>query len=467
MKWFTYCGHLATGHTIKTYRGGQRERVTHAKDRHDSRAEGDLGLLFHSTDENDPITAAELLAAAKDPVVEELFPNGCYVQPAEDGDWILTDSSKYAVLPDQASLHSPSMLMLNNEGEVHEVNLRDRFDNCLELIKILGCANCPKRGAVCLREASTALAQREEPLFTAAHSDEDTAKELLLSRKTKVGNFTYISPMLTIPEGDIFVRGLRHPNDHDFGMIDANSESRGEASKLAAERRAFRKKQCGKCPVRAGGCHADFDCAGAYPPDAEISQRVLARWEPLIAEGPFTPWQFWAIARSGNRPSTYKVDRYRRYSVRLHGLTHTYRNGWSAIISRDKCEPGKLKVTSDYTLLQQLFDLPETEERAAIWAKRPEGPEGDMAAALYLHLTEYERSSRQRRSGGWGGGAPWGILSKTLYADHVSIVWHGPSYSGWSQTISKWSDVFQHISHEIPAPQEIYRIGGHRWRQRY
>lgn len=446
MKWFTYCGNTST---VQRPADRWRKKTSHAKRRWRSSPSQDFGLLLHSDDANDPITDDDVRGLLKDPVIEEFFPNGYFVLPAEtEGDVVITASEDYAVLPDHARSETP-LLRIVDEDVIHEVDLRQRYNDCRSLIKAVGCGHCPDKGLACFQRGLP-MEHRTTATTFGNRSDDETAKELLKNRVTKIGGFTYISPKLTVPEDHVFVPSYRHYEDHDFSRIDENSADIAAANKKAADGRQFRKKQCSKCPIRTE-CSAYRSCAGAYPPQEEMAQQILAEWESKLKDGPFEPWQFWVIARAGGREGKHLRKR-----VILQGLEHTTR-GWRANVWRAKCQIKLLTSFTDYKELQSVFNLPDEDtvkRDAPYWGR----PENDQAVALYLLLTDQDRSLR--RGGGWGGDR-YSIPSKDLTNDGVTIRFAGPRWIGRSEDIKTFADYRREVGYYFGVRQERIRLDGH------
>lgn len=446
MKWFTYCGNIDTVHSSAN---SWRKMSSHAKRRHwHSRTQQAFGLLLHSDDEKEPVTDDDVKSLLRDPVVAKFFPNGYFVLPAEnETDVIITASTGFAVLPDQAMPETP-LLRIVDDDSAHSVDLRQRYNNCRSLVKAMGCEHCPDRGIKCFKRdlapefAALGLEFGQQP-------DDDLAKKLLVNRETKIGAFTYISPKLTIPENHIFVPSYRHYADHDFARIAENSETISEANRKAADGRQFKKKQCIRCPIK-DVCSNYRSCVGPYPPSNEMVRRILAKWDECLKEGPFEPWQFWAIARSGGR-----LGKWQRKEVILTGLNHR-RDGWRAEIWRSKCDVSHLTNFTDYRELQTVFNLPDetrVNESKPYWSR----PDNDLAVALYLMLTEQRRSRMHR--GGWGG-EYYSLISKSLTRDGVEVRFGGPRYHRHKVDIDTFADYRREIGYDLGVSQETVRIGG-------
>lgn len=451
MKWFTYCSNVDT-----VERPADRWRTTssHARKswRRTDYKSRSFGLLLHSDDEKEPLTDDDVKSLLRDPVVEKFFPNGYFVLPADNDemDLIITASTGFAVLPDKAQPETP-LLRIVDDDVIHEVDLRQRYNNCRSLVKAMGCEYCPDKGIQCFKR-DLGPAQAALGAEFGDQPDDDLAKELLENRKTKIGPFTYVSPKLTIPEGHVFVPSFRHYEDHDFSRIDENSEIISKASKKAADGQQFKKKQCVKCPIQRA-CSSYRSCKGPYPPSEEMVKQILAEWEPKLKDGPFEPWQFWAIARGGG-----SYGKWQRKEVVLTGLNHHHREGWRAEIWRSKCDVSHLTNFTDYAKLREVFtNLPDearVKEYQLGWGR----PENDLAVALYLQLTEQHRSRVHR--GSWGGDY-YSLLYKDLNNDGVSVRFGGPRYHRNKVEINTFADYRREIGYHLGARQELVRIGGH------
>ncbi len=447
MKWFTYCGNTHTGEPNwnKTRVMHRQQRRRYGGPRNYASNTGELALLLHSDDKNDPITDADVTAMYADPLTQKLFPGGYYVLPsdASDGDRILTASTEYAGLPDQAK-PDDGLVQIVTEDHLHSLNLRQRYNHCLSLVKAVGCAQCPDAGITCLRREVATV----EEITGQTNVDSDTCRDLFENRVTKVGPFTYISPKLTIPEDHLFVPSMRHYADHDFGRIEDNSKQISDMNKQTAVNRKFKKEQCSRCPLN-GPCSSFRSCRGPYPDAEMMAATLVAGLDEQIAEGPFEPWQFWALARCGGAEGTYRVSRYRRYAVVLHGLKNTYRN-WTAVMYRDKCELVELSRSDDYETLRAVFPSLPDKEKALAYPDAYSRPENNVAVALYLKLLGHSYSERHK--GGWGG-CNYTLHYKQLNYDHVLVQYAGPNYPRGHVELKSFADFYKEISTKMSVDQ--------------
>lgn len=447
MKWFTYCGNEHTGST-KGYQGSYTQ---HNRRSRYSFNRGHLGLLLHSDDETDPITDADVALFVQDPVIKELFPDGCFALPGElENDVIVTPSTTYTLLPDKATIETPKLRIVYDDV-IQDVDLRQRYNSCKSLIKAIGCESCDERGVPCLKRA----VGDDVPTQFNQSKDEDDVKELFKNRVTKAGPFTYISPRLTIPEKHYFVPSLRHYEDHDFGMIQTNGEKIGANNTGRAEYLRFKKQQCSKCPLQKS-CGAYRHCVGPYPSEEEMAKQIIANNLNRFGDG-FNEWQFWAVARSGNFRS-----RYNRYEITIHGMERSYRGmspAWRAVIFRTKTRIRRVTEIDNYEELRRLFpELPDEETAKRLpyhWGR----PENDVASALYLRLTEFSESARSF-SAGWGR-ISYGILSKRLNNDHVRVRYCGPRYERHDSNMDSFAKFFDEISSHIGVSQTRVRETGY------
>lgn len=450
MKWFTYCSNY---NTVDKEANKWRTNAVHRKSPRYGYRLGRVafGLLLHSDDEADPITNDDVTSMLRNETLEQLFPKGYFVMPADsEGDLIISASDGFSILPDAADLDTP-LLQIVHQDEIQTVNLRQRYNACRSLIKAMGCEHCPEKGIACLKRS---LPGDHGPIALEHddRSDDEEAKKILKNRKTKIGAFTYISPKLTIPENNTFVPSFRHADDHDFSQININSEKISSGVKKAADGRQFKKKHCSGCALRPE-CNSYRSCVGPYGSDEKIAKHVLASYESKLKEGPFEPWQFWAIARGGGSEGMW-----RRKNVVLHGLRHTS-YGWVAEVWRRKTDLSSLTTFTNYEALRDVFhSLPDekrVKERPDYWTQ----PDNDVITALYLRLTEHSRSNRHR--GGWGGNY-YGLLYKALENNEVTVQFSGPGYTRHRIRVATFAHFYGEIDYHIGAPQDIVRIGAYR-----
>lgn len=114
---------------------------------------------------------------------------------------------------------------------------------------------------------------------------------LLINRKTKVGDYTYISPALT--KTNPFQPTLRPPEDHDFTEVSTWSSIRQDATREATRIRQFKKTECSRCLYREPcetrcESHEVQGCPGPYvnspgheTPEDEILATTFTEYSPV------------------------------------------------------------------------------------------------------------------------------------------------------------------------------------------
>lgn len=175
------------------------------------------------------------------------------------------------------------------EGAPPEImDLHETYYSCqLPQKLILGCAECvnnPSRAKGCaVRQASSQALAVEF-----AGKDPEELVELLKSRKSRIGNFIYISPLLTAHKH--FSKTIRTIDEHDFSFVEERAETREKIIGSRTRLNAVKKNICTHCCVKEQ-CHSEFDsgyhrwhirnCHGRYPEnEEELVSLIMERHPP-------------------------------------------------------------------------------------------------------------------------------------------------------------------------------------------
>lgn len=439
MKYFTIC---CEANSIRENNWGGR---THYRvERHRSWAEETATGLLFSSDDDTPVTAEEVAAIAEDPKVQELFGNTFFVAPGvvESG-VVVTASPRFYPSPDHAGSDDPPLTIFN-DGEVKYVNLRKRFNDCREFVKLaMGCGKCPLYGTQCIGKYLGMPPTEVSGEFQ--NPDKADLKDAFKNLTSQIAGFTYVSPSLTIPdyiqESGSFLHTLRHPSEHDFTQIKANQERRSANASEAANSRWFKQNHCKVCPYK-NSCNNFRRCSGAYPEEEAYAKIILERWNERMADkerNPFEPWQFWAIARGADRKTKYQ-----RAEVILEGMI--WSGGFRAGIRRNKTNIYRVTSFTDYATVAEMFNLPKTEAECTYGWQRPES---DLAVALWFETLELRAAHSK---GGWGG-TSYEIHFRDLTNTGVNYTIAGPRWRGWNRNIDSFADFYDAFQTKPLAPQ--------------
>lgn len=132
----------------------------------------------------------------------------------------------------------------------------------------------------------------------------------LLSRKSTIAEFTYVSPKLTALEN--FAKTYRPVEEHDFEMVEERSATVRQGILERKRRRKFKREVCSTCLVQKG-CRKEYSekqekhCSGPYAyTEKEAVQAVLSS-----TEIPFTNYQLLYLAyNSGELDKRYLRRKY-------------------------------------------------------------------------------------------------------------------------------------------------------------
>lgn len=427
MKWFTYCCIEPSA--------PKRDPDWHDRQR--------LALLFSSDDDTE-LTEDDVKKIRESTLVAELFPQGHYVIPRGSTQVLLTTDWRFlgSTYPDKATSSTP-LIQLTVRGKGYTVSLHRRYNDCRSLLKAsVGCAHCDDKGFRCL---SRALPEKVYDDGNLPDLYEDDIKEKCKHGVTKIGDFTYASPVMTKDMDDAFAHAARPSWGHYFENIGEWAVRRSAAAKLSADTKKFRKQQCSKC-VLNHVCHRERTCPGAYPPEDEITRQILERWQPQIERSGWEPWQFWAVAKGAGRVENWR-KRSTNANVRaaLGGLDMDF----NAFVTRIKTNVETLYTGKDYTLLSEIFELPKTKEEAeaypSLWCRPPR----DRSVALWL-------MSLERRWWDIGPNRYGQIFRKSvawreLMDTGVRVAWAGPTYLYRDTYYTSYAEYYEHEQRELPV----------------
>jgi hypothetical protein len=119
-------------------------------------------------------------------------------------------------------------------------------------------------------------------------TDPEEMVELLKSRKSRISEFVYVSPLLTSHKH--FTKTIRTIDEHDFSFIGERAETREKIIESRTRLNAVKKNICTHCCVKEQ-CHSEFDsgyhrwcirhCRGRYPEtEEEIVKLIIERHPP-------------------------------------------------------------------------------------------------------------------------------------------------------------------------------------------
>lgn len=165
------------------------------------------------------------------------------------------------------------------------VNLHDAYYQCKRPERlILGCAACLE--AANSPDGCSLCTLANEILFAPTSVDPEDLTGTLKSRKSKIGNFTFISPVLTSLE--YFSKTIRGISEHDFSCVADNAKRRETACKTRNRTNAVERIYCATCLIHKG-CRAYSNstypswCSEHYPMDADAAaQQILQLYPPAM-----------------------------------------------------------------------------------------------------------------------------------------------------------------------------------------
>jgi len=338
---------------------------------------------------------------------------------------ILGDTFDFDVRPSESHVTARALLITPTGTASYAP--AERYHRCTQLIKVLGCQECPRRGEACLSDAGFTTSSQWALLGTF-----DDAEEILKGLNIP----GYVESFRTLERA--FLDRDSYANRRDFTGIEERDKARSNRAKDGAITQAAHQEKCSQClfgfKKKTGkwypGCESRVHyCKGPFADEAAQQADLLADGDAAVAayldNGEFTVTQFWAIARYAGLES--KMGR-RRILLGGWGFSKgTFRveTWYSKSHIRRVQEP-----TLNYGEVRARFpDLPST--TAGIKA-----PPDNQRAKWYLLLKAEHLSVRS----GWGS-ASRDIIARRVTEKDVTYLQGGERWlSTYEHTVERlWS----------------------------
>ena len=274
---------------------------------------GNTELLF-SKDTGEPFTREEMLGIINDPLCKSIMGEYGILSVIEGGPGELLlythDIGSYAIDQLDTIPAGYEMIFHSPRGGIETIDLQKAYYGCkLPHRTILGCKDCLYRDTKtsCRVKEIGLLSKETETRKSPVDIIED---KLLKSRKSKIGEFTYVSPRLTAM-GD-FAKTFRPVDEHDFTEVESRSEIVQQGLRERGRRRNFKKNVCPTCVVQQG-CDRGYSesqakhCEGPFDrTEQETIKHILE-----TTNIPFNKYQLLYLAlNSGELDNRYKRRKY-------------------------------------------------------------------------------------------------------------------------------------------------------------
>lgn len=253
-------------------------------------------LLFTSLQHSPEVfQATEISTIVNDPLYQKIMGSNSIVYPYESTPYpVLLATTEIlenvAVRMEQAK-HGEAAFVCREGSPLEHIDLHDTYYSCqLPQKLILGCAECVNSPSLA---KGCAVRQAAAQCWTLDFNgiDPDDVADFLYSRKTKIGNFVYISPVLTTHEH--FTKAKRTIDEHDFSFVEERAAIREKIIASRTRLNAVKKNICTHCCVQKE-CLSEFDygytryrirqCDGRYPEtEEEAANAVLNRYPPAMS----------------------------------------------------------------------------------------------------------------------------------------------------------------------------------------
>ncbi len=211
----------------------------------------------------------------------------------------------------------PPLLIAHNAEKTEVYNGKQMYLQCAHPHKhIISCRECiekiPLKDAQCM--AKTLIQQHDQS--SDETMDMESVRDILVNKKTEIGPFTMVSPVLT---ADNAISSSYRPFEaHDFDMIESQVQSRQLAQTERKRFSLFQQETCSQCMVQKECSYLDHGtkdwgrryCRGCYAGTEQQNARIVLRQQKI----PYTGEQLMILLRNSG-----ELDR--RYDRRKYYLT--------------------------------------------------------------------------------------------------------------------------------------------------
>lgn len=381
-------------------------------------------LLFHSEKGN--LKQATLDAIANDPEYRTIM-GECASEISVDGDCDIVarpDLEDLLVRMEHAQAGETALIASPDKNiPAHLIDLFENYYSCLKPHKlILGCVDCyhegPANGDCQIKKLAWAGVNFEEENWQFVPTDE--LKKRLISRKSNIGGFTFVSPRLTAAEG--FKKTIRSPDEHDFSQVRYRSNVVTRANLERGRINKFAETECRRC-VMAGACLPGWGArkiqASCHGPYAQESVDIAAKEVIASVVIPYTRKQLdYCLRVSG--PLDHRIGRFKYYlGFNMEGQVLTFG-------LRRKCRPAQF---------EPLLPFKRVKEVVARYGREPDPdhimPTNDMTLATLIELTHWGYSPAH--SSMFHGYTRWPLLTITRSSPRsncLDVAFHKPHAGG-------------------------------------
>jgi hypothetical protein len=252
-------------------------------------------LLFTSLSGRTDIFQAEVIKRiADDPLYQKIMGKNSVLFPYETAPYPVllatTEIMEQVASRMEIAKKGEAVVVCREDQPTETIDLHTVYYACqLPQKLILGCAACitsPTIARGCL--IRQAAAQAISAVYKGADGVEpEDLVDLLKSRKSGIGDFIYISPLLTAHKH--FAKTVRTIEEHDFSFVQERAAIREKIIDSRTRLNAVKKNICTHCCVK-DECHSEFDsgyhryrirnCHGRYPETEEELVRLIVERHP-------------------------------------------------------------------------------------------------------------------------------------------------------------------------------------------
>ena len=238
------------------------------------------------------------------PVLKVVSKFGVLVPPdAQRNEFQITTDIEPFLLPDNYSDNADALIHLGGDaGSVTPLDMVATYYSCtLPHRAMVGCEKCMNMETVtsCAAKKWAATYRRRRSSDTDAWTIYGIPEEIrpqLKNRKDIIGGFTYISPRLTLSEGNICLPAPqrhsnpdcckpidREPDEHDFSGVAHHSEIATRSVRERIRLKRFEAEVCPTCLAHKGCTDQGYDkrwCRGPYDiSEEDATTKILSEYE--------------------------------------------------------------------------------------------------------------------------------------------------------------------------------------------
>jgi hypothetical protein len=271
---------------------------------------------------------------SKSPLYQRVMGKSSILYPYETGPYPIllatTEIVEQVAYRMESAVPGDAVLVCRKDMDTEIIELHTAYYSCqLPQKLILGCADCVTSTSSAIGCAVRQVAKQSIWEDSFEGLDPEDLVAVLKSRKSKMGDFTYIAPALTAHKH--FAKTLRTIEEHDFSFVKERAEVREKIIGSRTLLNAVKKNFCTHCCVKEQ-CHSEFDsgyhrwhirrCSGKYPEtETELVENIIA------ANPPEMSYEEMGILLHNSGKLHKRFNRYIAYATFIKNYSHRHPYG--------------------------------------------------------------------------------------------------------------------------------------------